>query len=163
MPFLTGALRFVNRIALTGTIPPLAGALAIILLSSSSGLAQSITPFGTQSAPIIGQTPGITPFPSLPNFGTGLTGLPQLHYSPTKAACVKVLASSRSQKVNPKIYDNVLLITNSCGQTIGLQACYYERKGCLDLDIEGYARKEVILGIQFNGQEFRYEYREKFN
>lgn len=163
MPSLTDALRFASRSPITRTIPLLAGVLALVLLSRSSGLAQSITPFGTQSAPIIGQTDGITPLRSLPNFGTGVTGLPQLHYSPTKAACIKVHASSRSQKVNPKIYDNVLLITNSCGQTIGLQACYYERKGCLDLDIEGYARKEVILGIQFNGQEFRYEYREKFN
>ena len=141
----------------------LSGIATILLLSGHPGLAQGTMPLGTLSAPVVGQTGGITPLPSMPNFGSSLTGLPQLHYTPTKAACVKITASSRPQKVNPNIYDNVLLINNDCGQTIGLQACYYQKKGCLDLDIQGYARKEVILGIQFKGQEFRYEYREKFN
>jgi hypothetical protein len=162
MVTLTAAGRSAKCSAPTRTGRLLAIISTILLLSESPGLAQSTTPLGTQSAPIIGQTGGITPLPSLPNFGSSLTGVPQRHYTAAKTACVKVTGFSRPQTVNPKIFDNLLTITNDCGQTIGLQACYYQGKGCLDLDIQGYARKEIILGIQFNGREFRYEYREKF-
>jgi hypothetical protein len=135
----------------------------LLLSEGSSASAQSLNPFGTQSAPIVGQTSGITPLPTLPNFGGNLVGTPERHYTPTKAPCIKVTPEAAPQKVNPRIYDNFLIITNDCGQTIGLQACYYQKKGCLDVEIRGYARKEVILGIQFDGKEFRYEYRENFN
>ena len=131
-------------------------------LASDRVFAEATTLLGLQSsAPIVGQTTGMTSLPSLPNFGPTLNGVPQRHYTAAKVPCITVKAYSRAQIVNPRVFDNLLAITNDCSDTITLEACYYQKKGCLTVKLQGYSRREVILGIETN-KEFRYEYREIF-
>ncbi|MGY4234688.1 hypothetical protein ACVIIW_003635 [Bradyrhizobium sp. USDA 4449] len=138
-------------------------AMLAMTLFATTGPAwsQATAPLGLQSPPIVGQTGDLAPLTNMPKFGAPLNGWPQRHYNATKAPCIKVIGESRAQVVNPRIFDNLLIITNECGETINLETCYYQKRGCLPVRMAGYSRKEIILGVDTH-REFRYEYREEF-
>jgi hypothetical protein len=109
--------------------------------------------------------------PSTPqgNFGTGSLlnpssdGTIKRHIGPTGKPCITVGGDARPQKVNPQIFDHVVLATNACPQTIKMDVCYYHSDHCIELDLPAYSRKEAMLGIMPLMNGFRYEVRERFN
>jgi hypothetical protein len=43
-----------------------------------------------------------------------------------------------------------------------VQVCYYSTRKCIDMDVGGHDKKEVILGTLPSIKDFKYEYRERF-
>ena len=85
-----------------------------------------------------------------------------VHHDPTGKPCLDIEAASRREVINPKVYDHVISVYNKCLTTIKLRVCYYHSDHCIDMEVPGSQRKDVILGIYPNMQYFRYSYREKF-
>jgi hypothetical protein len=84
------------------------------------------------------------------------------HRGPTGRDCLVVGGLARPHLTNPKVYDHVITVTNSCPQRIALQICYYRSQDCISAEVPGGERKEAILGTQPAVKDFRYEFREKF-
>jgi hypothetical protein len=84
------------------------------------------------------------------------------HRGPTGNACLTIAGSGRPHIINPKLYDHVVNVTNSCAQRIALQICYYRSQECISMEIPGGGRKEAILGTLPSVKDFHFEFREKF-
>jgi hypothetical protein len=118
-----------------------------------------VTGYGRSSAPIYGGT-GISPqaSPFRPMEGTFAPN----HKSPDGKACISVHPSARPQIVNPKIIDQIVMVNNSCGQSIKVQVCYADSSDCIIVSLNGYQKLQRILGIASGSTTFRFEYRELF-
>lgn len=88
-------------------------------------------------------------------------GEPDQHKDPSGLPCVSVNAMSQPQIVNPKIYDHILVIKNTCSQPVGLKLCYYQSSTCINTSIAAYTRRQQALGISPEA-EFRFSYTEDF-
>jgi hypothetical protein len=89
---------------------------------------------------------------------SGLT----VHRSPLGKPCLNIEAASRAHVINPDVYDNVVSVKNQCGKTINLRICYYKTDSCTDVEVRGYQRKDVVLGVRPHMQYFRFTFKEKF-
>lgn len=98
----------------------------------------------------------------LPTFGASAGTEILRHRGPTGNICLTLTGSGRAHTINPKLYDHVVNVTNSCAQRIALQICYYRSQECISLEIPGGERKEAILGTLPSMKDFRFEFREKF-
>jgi hypothetical protein len=106
---------------------------------------------------------GVRP-PSLPPVLNGFSNTTaKVHRAPTGKACLTVRGNAERQVINPKIYTHMIEASNDCSQSIKLQVCYYQSQQCVPLDVPGYGRKEVVLGIMPAMDQFQFEYRELFN
>jgi len=99
---------------------------------------------------------------NLPTFGASAGTEILRHRGPTGNACLAVAGHARSHTIDPKLYDHVINVTNSCAQRIALQICYYRSQECISMEIPGGERKEAILGTLPSVKDFRFEFREKF-
>ena len=139
-------------------------ALLVVLLVWGTGAAAQVTsPMGTDGAATVGSSNGTRPPAQLPLLsGTPNAGV-KTHYSPTGKPCLTVLGSAKPQIINPNIFEHMIIATNDCSRPIKAQVCYYQSQQCIPLDVPGYGRKEVVLGIMPAMNQFRFEYRELFN
>jgi hypothetical protein len=148
-------------------------AVLVCLLACPNANAQFV-PQSTQNSlfpgpPIVGGTPGMT-LPgqsstssnnnSNSKFAYGSVQ-PDQHKTPTGMPCVSVNAMAHAQMINPKIFDHILVIENTCSQPVGLNLCYYQSKTCIRTTIAAYTRRQQGLGISPEG-EFRFSYTEDF-
>lgn len=85
-----------------------------------------------------------------------------VHRNALGKPCLNIEAASRTQVVNPNMYDNIVSIKNQCSQVIRVQICYFGSESCVDVEVLGQQRKDTILGIRHHSQYFRYSYKEKF-
>jgi hypothetical protein len=109
----------------------------------------------SNTAPIVG---GTTVVNSTPKFGQARS---RLHMSPAGLPCINIGAFSRPQIINPTTFDNVVVLKNACAEAISLKICYFETDHCTTPNIDGYKRREQVLGSTAS-KDFRYEYREIF-
>jgi hypothetical protein len=86
----------------------------------------------------------------------------QSRKAPDGKPCISVAPSARHQIVNPKIMDQIVVVSNICGQPIKVQVCYIKSSDCIVVALQAYQRLERVLGIDSVSSEFRYEYRELF-
>ena len=74
--------------------------------------------------------------------------------------CLAVEPLARPHVANPNVYDHVLVLDNQCLQSIKTRACYTESDQCVDADVPGLTRRDVLLGISSAIKYFSYELRE---
>jgi hypothetical protein len=134
--------------------------MALAALLGASGAQAQIVGFGRSSAPMYGGT-GVSPMPANPFPPMKGTYAPA-HQAPDGTACISVHPSTRPQVINPKIIDQIVLVNNSCGQSINVQVCYAESSDCIKVALSGYQKLQRILGISAGSTSFRYEYRELY-
>lgn len=133
--------------------------IAVTLSLFATQVGAQVSGFGRSSAPISGGV-GIvsrpaSPYPPLP--GT----FADRHKTPDGKPCIMVNPSGRAQIVNPRIIDQVITVSNICGQSIKIQVCYAGSSDCIVVPLEGYQRLQRVLGIA-SSTVFKYEYRELF-
>jgi hypothetical protein len=138
--------------------------LALWMVLSAPGLSYSQGLMSSPSdppRPTVGSTGGLRiPSPArLPGEKPG-SGT-RVHLDPMGKPCVAVSAFARAQTLNPNIFDHTIFAQNHCSQAIKLKICYFGSQSCIAVDVPGYGRKEVVLGIYPALKEFRYEYVEQ--
>jgi hypothetical protein len=84
------------------------------------------------------------------------------HLGPTGKLCLNLQGSAKPQTINPKIFEHLVTVTNSCGQTIRVKICYHDTESCITVDAPPWGREARVLGIFPALKEFRYDYTEKF-
>jgi hypothetical protein len=82
------------------------------------------------------------------------------HLTPTGKPCLAMAGASRPQKVDPRIFDNVIVATNACGQAISAKVCYYHSDHCVTINVPAYSQREAMLGIMPRMQGFRFEFKD---
>jgi len=103
-----------------------------------------------------------TPFQSrLTLQGPGQSSGIFTHRDPLGRPCLDFEAAARAHVINPNVYDHVVSIYNKCLSRIQLQVCYFGTNHCIDAEVPGLQRKDVVLGVFPSLQYFRYSYREK--
>ena len=102
------------------------------------------------------------PLETLPTFGASAGTEILRHRGPTGNTCLMVAGHARPHTINPKLYDHVIDVTNTCAQRIAIQVCYYRSQECISMEIPGGGRKEAILGTLPSVTDFRFDFREKF-
>ena len=98
----------------------------------------------------------------MPTFGASAGTEILRHRGPTGKTCLAIAGYARPHTTNPKLYDHVINVTNSCAQRIALRICYYRSQECISVEIPGNEHKEAILGTLPSVKDFRFEFREKF-
>ena len=93
---------------------------------------------------------------------SGLNSAPTAHRDVLNRPCLSFEAASRRQTINPNIFDHIVSVSNRCRKSIKLRVCYFKSDRCVDMEVAGQQRKDIVLGIFPNLQYFRYSYREKF-
>jgi hypothetical protein len=137
----------------------LGGLIILPLLFATPALAQ-VLGYGRSSAPIYGGN-GRAAQPANP--GPAMRGTyEESHKTPDGRPCIAVAPTARAQIVNRKILDQIVLVSNICGQPIRVQVCYIKSSDCIVISLQGYQKLERVLGISSVSSEFRYEYRELF-
>ena len=132
--------------------------LLLIALTIPSGSAQ--TQLGKTTAPITGGT-GVSAQP--PNSFQTMSGTyAPPHKTPDGRACIAVHPMTRAQIINPKIIDQIVIVSNICGQTINVRVCYAGSTDCILVPLGGYQRLQKTLGVGTGSTSFRYEYRELY-
>lgn len=94
--------------------------------------------------------------------GGGENAALTVHRDSLNRRCLDIDAASRRHVINPNVFDHVVSVYNNCLKPIKLRVCYYRSERCIDMEVPGKQRKDVILGIYPNLQYFRFSYREKF-
>ena len=134
--------------------------LSIPFLLLATPARPQVLGYGRSSAPVYGGTARAAlpknPFP--PMRGT----YEESHKTSDGKPCISVSATSRHQVVNPIIIDQIVTVTNICGQPIRVQVCYIKSSDCIIVPLQAYQRLERILGIDSVSTDFSYEYRELF-
>ncbi|MET4322948.1 hypothetical protein [Bradyrhizobium sp. RT5a] len=115
---------------------------------------------GKATAPIFGGA-GATAQRANPFQGMTGTYAP-FHKTSDGQACISVHPISRPQTVNPKIIDQVVLVSNICGQSIRVEVCYAGSKDCIIVPLVGYQKLQRTLGVAPGSTSFKYQYRELY-
>lgn len=131
------------------------------LAMANLGWAQSTLPLGT-ARPQVGATGEIGPPQQLPLISGSQDTASQIHRGPGGKVCLTVYGYAKHQTINPDLYDHVIDASNTCAQPIKLDVCYYHSAHCVRMNVPGYAHQGEILGIMPRIQDFRFEYRERF-
>jgi hypothetical protein len=84
------------------------------------------------------------------------------HTGPTGKPCLDLFGQGKPQLVNHDIFDHVVSASNSCGQHIKVQVCYYKSEHCIMMDVPAYQRKDAVLGVFPKQVDFQFEYKEQF-
>src|SRR5262245_16874694 len=74
--------------------------------------------------------------------------------------CLAVAPLARPHAANSNVYDHVLVLDNQCLKWIKTRACYTESDQCVEADVPGLTRQDVILGISSMIKFFSYELHE---
>jgi hypothetical protein len=102
-----------------------------------------------------------TPAPHGNNLGSGSgTKRETYHRDALGNKCLAIEPVARPHVANPNVYDHVLVLDNQCLQSIKTRACYSDSDECVETDVPGLTRKEVILGIFPMIKYFSYDLRE---
>lgn len=117
-----------------------------------------LQPISANIPPVVGSTYGNTP-----NRYTDASNDPNRfrHQDGLGRVCLSVGGYGRPFATNANLYDHVIVATNNCPRSISIEVCYYQTRNCVNLEVPGSQRKEVILGIQPSVKNFKYEFREK--
>jgi hypothetical protein len=135
------------------------GGLIIFQVLFASPVPAQVLGYGRSSPPIYGGTGQA----AQPNPVPAMRGTyEESHKTPDGKPCISVTPTSRSQIVNPKILNQIVMVGNICGQPIRVQVCYIKSSDCIVISLQGYQKLERVLGIGSGSSEFRYEYRELF-
>jgi hypothetical protein len=126
---------------------PQANTLSALMILIATGAASAQTPLP------INRNPALYPTDD---------ALSRKHMGPTGKPCITVFGDAQAQKMNPLIYNHMIMATNACGLIIKLKICYYHSDQCVDLALPAYSQKEAMLGIMPRMTGFRFEYREQF-
>jgi hypothetical protein len=100
-----------------------------------------------------------------PSSGTGIASPNETnrrHFGPTGKPCLSLTGSSKPQLVNHDMIDHSVSVTNSCGQRLKVNVCYYRTQECILIDVPPYERKEALLGVLPKVLDFRFDYKEQF-
>lgn len=84
------------------------------------------------------------------------------HRGPLGKPCLTFVGMARPHIIDPKLFDHVMTVDNSCGQRLKVRVCYSQTDRCIDMDVPGYGRKEAILGIMPSEPVFRFDFKEQF-
>src|SRR5690349_15483963 len=127
--------------------------LMLLLSLAPFGAANSQTTDMTKTAPIVC---GTTAVEAAPKFCANFLKPAQRHMSPVGLPCMTVNAYSRPQTINPGTFDNVMILKNSCSNSIELTICYFGTQHCISPTLPGYTRREAVLGSQASTKDFRF-------
>ena len=144
-----------SRLKLTMTGSRLLSAAVIVMSGATTCWAIDFT----KTAPVVGGTMAVE---TAPKFGGDFLQPARRHMSSVGLPCLTVNAYSRAQIINPANFDNVVILKNSCPDTIELNICYFGTQHCITPKVPGYARREATLGASSSTKDFRFEYRETF-
>ncbi|RXT47704.1 hypothetical protein [Bradyrhizobium betae] len=136
--------------------------LVAVLVAHDGALAQVDKP-GLTGGSVVGSTPGLSVDTNSSSMRFGSSRTPQRHMDSSGRPCVYVLGEAKSQVVNPKLYDHVLIVNNSCSVPVKLRACYLGTDKCNDIAVGAYTKRREIFGIVPDAKDFRFEFREYFN
>ena len=134
--------------------------IVLLVLSESVRAQAPSSPLGGGTS--VGAAGGLTlpargPLLSAENGGArrhmGLTGKP----------CLAVSGDARQERLNPNLFEHMIVAKNDCGRLIKLQVCYYQSQNCVAMNVPPYGREELVLGIMPEMSGFRFEFREKFD
>jgi hypothetical protein len=75
--------------------------------------------------------------------------------------CLAISSEARAHKTNPNVYDQMLIVRNGCSQAIKIHACFVESDRCINKEISGFQRQEIILGVSPMVRFFKYELTEE--
>lgn len=117
---------------------------------------------GLSGGSVVGSTPGLSANPGSASTRFGSSQTPQRHMNSTGRPCTYVLGEAKPQALNPKLYDHVLIVNNSCSVPVKLRACYLGTEKCNDVAVGAFTKRREIFGIAPD-KDFRFEYREYFN
>jgi hypothetical protein len=117
----------------------------------------------SEDRPSVGGVGGARPPSQLPLLNGSQDMAVKVHLGPTGKPCLTVNGEAKPQKINPNIFEHLILVSSNCSQPIKLQVCYYHTQHCTLVVVPGYARKEATLGIMPGMKDFRFEYREQFD
>jgi hypothetical protein len=138
--------------------------LAIACASMVNGLATVLPAGGAVAQALIQTAPlGNSHLEGDTLFNGTEDGMAKRHKGPTGKPCISVVGDAHPQKINPQIYDHLIIATNVCGQNIRLNVCYYHSEHCVSINVSAYSDEEAMLGIMPSMKTFRFEYREIFN
>jgi hypothetical protein len=84
------------------------------------------------------------------------------HLGPTGKPCLSLTGSSKPQLVNHNMINHSVSVSNSCGQRLKVNVCYYRTQECIMIDVPPYERKEAVLGVFPKVLDFRFDYKEQF-
>jgi hypothetical protein len=141
------------RIALVSLIP------LVMVNGFASGQIVSSPIGGSRST--VGSTPGLAPLPQSILRSRGDDTAPR-HYGPTEKFCLLVEGWARTQAIDARMFEHVILARNSCAQTIKMDVCYYGSQHCILMSVPGYSRRELALGTMQMTRDFRFEFKERF-
>jgi hypothetical protein len=131
-----------------------------IAISSSVGAQGLSSTLG--AGPGIGGTAGqMAPPRTIPLLSEESSGA-RRHMGPTGKACLTVNGEAQPEKVNPNLFEHLIIGQNECSQRIKVQVCYYQSQHCVPMDVPPYGRDEVVLGVMPAMDAFRFEFREQF-
>jgi hypothetical protein len=88
--------------------------------------------------------------------------LSRRHLGPTGSPCLTIEGHAKVEIVNKDIYQHLIKISNSCGQAIKVQICYYKSDHCIDVDVPAWGKREAVLGIFPALKQFKFNAKEKF-
>jgi hypothetical protein len=135
--------------------------LALAITASTSVAAQTVSPAHSGGMEV-GSGGGLAPPITAPLVSGEDAGI-RRHLGPSGKACLNVRGQSRSEKINPKLFEHMIVVVNQCSERIKLQVCYYQSHHCMMMDLPSFGRSEAILGIMPAMSGFRFEFREQFN
>lgn len=118
---------------------------------------------GLTGGSVVGSTPGLNVDPGSSSMRFGSSRTPQRHMDSMGRPCIYVLGEAKPQVVNPKLYDHVLIVNNSCSVPVKLRACYLGTEKCNDVAVGAFTKRREMFGIAPDAKDFRFEYREYFN
>ena len=76
--------------------------------------------------------------------------------------CLETSGSAVPLASNPKIQSHLVNLSNRCIDMIKVKLCYYKTDDCIDVEVPGHSRKEQVLGVFPELQQFKYQVKEQF-
>jgi hypothetical protein len=89
-------------------------------------------------------------------------GTALFHKDPFNKPCLTFEAIARAHITNSNIFDHIVSVNNHCRQVIKLRLCYRKSEHCIDVQVPGGQRKDVVLGVFPALKTFQYECKETF-
>jgi len=133
------------------------------VLAAHHGAHAQVDKPGLTGGSVVGSTPGVSVDSGSSSMRFGSSRTPQRHMDSSGRPCIYVLGEAKPQVVNPKLYDHILIVNNSCGIPVKLRACYLGTDKCSDIAVGAYTKRREIFGIVPDAKDFRFEFREYFN
>jgi len=84
------------------------------------------------------------------------------HHDLAGKPCLETSGSAIPLASNPKIQSHLVSLSNRCIDLIKVKVCYYKTDDCIDVEVPGRSRKEQVLGVFPELQQFKYQVKEQF-